>query len=1008
MLPTRFLSDVLPTQGSRIFCFILPGQPGQRPTVQFDQMAGVADAEVERYAQWAISKGADSYVAIAGYGAQVRIVTQGKNAGQQRVSRTQTNALWHRCLRLDIDCGAGKPYPTRKDAWDALKPVLAANALPLPTLVNSGNGLHVYFLFDRDVDLTTWAALSTLLRNACMAGGLHVDPTTTEDAARILRLPGTYNFKGHPALPVVVVKDGVPTDPLYYDQQLAKYALLGNAQLPTIAGTRPSHLGRPVNPMAANLHPPYSLRGVLVGCPGLTAKVVDKGAYDSEPLWHATLALINKSDNAPDVKERVARNLSIGHPGFTEGAFQAKWAQVQQQDYEPPTCEKFASLGMPQCTTCPLRVTHKSPVVLGRAQPQPPQHDAQAAVPLQVAPVLQQAPLAALVTTPVAATQHGIFMLTPGMNSIAIVDGPLSRTLSIHNGVPTVMKLIPNQQGGSTPVNSYIGGYQITAAERLLDAEGKMAIVALTFHRFTDGDVRVEFTHREMSEARAFQQHLAANGLHYNANDVKLLQDKFMPEFLSQLQRIRQANTIAGKCGWTPDFNRFVLGTNMYSTAGVESIRSSSSQSEMDAYHQRGSEQDWTDAFNMVLAGGADRQAIVALGLAAPLMAFSGVDGVLLNAYSPQSGVGKSTLCDAILSIWGSPDRLRKDFRDTAAATFHLAAVSGNLPMVIDEFTNVEGKELSNYIYTITQGREKHRLGADSRLRDNPNRWCLPAIATSNLSVHAKLQNYRQDAIAEAARVFEMRLFPLNVDPSLMGAAKAKIDHLKHNYGFLGPRIVQLLMSQPETYWRAKMMARIAWWDKEMAVDTSDRFRSVVAALMDIGAAIGKAMGYNFDRDAIITEVKRHWHTQVEEYEQARMKPEDFITAYIADNINRIVVYGGETGDQLVGNIDRDYAGEIHTKSQRGMKPQVQSIRIPMKNIKQYVADRNADFKAVLEWMNNEPTMVGRIGSMTFLPNTPRCIRLNGVEFTPAVLGHATLQLVGDTVSSVPVAAVAP
>src|SRR5690348_3613763 len=98
-LPTQFFDAVLPVQGWRVFDFIMPGPPGNRPVAQFDFMPN-GMAQLEGLLDWAVRKQADVYVAIAAYGAQMRTLDRGKNAGEQRVSRVAGNAVAHRCLRI--------------------------------------------------------------------------------------------------------------------------------------------------------------------------------------------------------------------------------------------------------------------------------------------------------------------------------------------------------------------------------------------------------------------------------------------------------------------------------------------------------------------------------------------------------------------------------------------------------------------------------------------------------------------------------------------------------------------------------------------------------------------------------------------------------------------------------------------------------------------------------------------------------------------------------------------
>lgn len=1012
-IPTTFLDAVLPSCGTRVFDLIFPGAPGQRATWQVDVLQGAPVADIERQVTWALQRQADAYVAIAGYGPAQRPIKNGKNAGQLVCARRADNALWHRCLRIDVDVYNGPdpvklastPYRSKAAGWHALKAAIKALSLPVPLLVDSGYGIHCYWLFDRDIELTRWLPLTAQLGAALAHHGLVVDTTTTQDAARILRVPGTFNFKDpNNPQPVTQLTAGEERDPAWFEQALQGYQAVTTAA--PIAGHRPAGMPVHASPLSANLHPPYSMRGVLKTCPGMSARFQTKGAQDAEPLWHAVLTLVAASDDPADVKERVARHLSSGHSAYDPAVFDAKWAQVEAQQYDPPTCETMARLGMAECQQCPLRYTHKAPSVTGRYQTRVLASTAAVPVPPPVAP-----PPAALVNAPPppsaqqlglapagAAQQIGCFLVTAGVSSVSVVDGQLTSRLTVHNGIPSILKQDPAPTPGGQPPPPLvipIGSYQMISAERLLDVAGRGALTTVTFNRHTDGLARVEIDHRAMTDARSFATLLAGAGMHYNSQQIKDLQDKFMPEFLSQLQRLRQASAIASRCGWTEDLQRFVLGTHMYSAQGVESIRPSTAVTEIEAYHQEGDEASWLRAFNRVIAGGHDRAAIVALGIAAPLMAFTGVDGVLLNAYSPESGVGKSTLCDAILSIWGKPDTLRKDFRDSPAATFHLASVSGNMPMVIDEFTNVEGKELSNYVYTITQGRERHRLSSEAKLRDNNHRWCLPAIATSNTSVHAKLQNFRQDATAEAARVFEMRLYPLTIDPAQMGAAKAEIGLLKTHYGFLGPKLAQLFVDKGADFWRRVVLERMAWWDQVMAHDTGDRFRTVVAALIDIGAGIGKLFGLPFDRAAIVDAVQQHWKTQTAEFELGRTKPEDFVTQYVTEKINGFAVFGGPSGDSLIVPPANVYVGEIRGTSV-GSKLQVHEVCVPLSLMRDFIVARNGDYKAVLDWMRvtvRAKGRVRRIARMSFLRGTPRSFRVDGIEFTAELLGQPVLNL---------------
>ena len=52
------------------------------------------------------------------------------------------NVQYLKAFCIDIDCGEGKPYTTKKEGVEALMSFLTATGLPTPTMVDSGNGVH--------------------------------------------------------------------------------------------------------------------------------------------------------------------------------------------------------------------------------------------------------------------------------------------------------------------------------------------------------------------------------------------------------------------------------------------------------------------------------------------------------------------------------------------------------------------------------------------------------------------------------------------------------------------------------------------------------------------------------------------------------------------------------------------------------------------------------------------------------------------------------------------------
>ena len=73
-------------------------------------------------------------------------------------SRKADNCIFYRSLFVDLDvspekAAIGKGYTTKKEALAALETFLAEQELPPPVILDSGTGIHAYWIFDRDVPI---------------------------------------------------------------------------------------------------------------------------------------------------------------------------------------------------------------------------------------------------------------------------------------------------------------------------------------------------------------------------------------------------------------------------------------------------------------------------------------------------------------------------------------------------------------------------------------------------------------------------------------------------------------------------------------------------------------------------------------------------------------------------------------------------------------------------------------------------------------------------------------
>jgi hypothetical protein len=112
--------------------------------------------------------------------------------------RSQATAEYCKVFYLDVDCGPLKDYKDQGEGAAALRQFCDAVGLPKPMVINSGNGLHAYWVLENTIHPKDWKPVARSLKALCTRHKFYADPAVTEDEGRILRLPDSYNYKTDP------------------------------------------------------------------------------------------------------------------------------------------------------------------------------------------------------------------------------------------------------------------------------------------------------------------------------------------------------------------------------------------------------------------------------------------------------------------------------------------------------------------------------------------------------------------------------------------------------------------------------------------------------------------------------------------------------------------------------------------------------------------------------------------------------------------------------------------
>lgn len=147
-----------------------------------------------RYQQEAFETIAEALALIAAHRDEANIWCA--MAGFSRdTSRDAANAVCLQSFWLDVDAHGKGPYETPNDALAGIKAFVKATALPRPNYIHmTGHGVQVFWALPDPVSTHEWQPVADGLQELAKRMKLGADPITA-DPARILRVPGTVNFR---------------------------------------------------------------------------------------------------------------------------------------------------------------------------------------------------------------------------------------------------------------------------------------------------------------------------------------------------------------------------------------------------------------------------------------------------------------------------------------------------------------------------------------------------------------------------------------------------------------------------------------------------------------------------------------------------------------------------------------------------------------------------------------------------------------------------------------------
>lgn len=871
------------------------------------------------------------YFALAGF----------KSAeGKRRATNVETlKALW-----LDIDCGPDKPtqiepstglpkgYATQAEGLAELKKFQDILDFPDPTIVNSGNGWHVYWAFTKEVSAAAWKPVAARLKEVCLKQKFLADPRVF-DVSRILRVPGTLNLKHNPPSSVVVEEVHPPSE---FEELQELLGIEAGVEEVDIDSSTPPLLPNNLSQNYAKSFDRLMMRPD--GCLQLW-DCYENRATLSEPRWWDALSIAQHCDD----RDTAIQKISKGHPDYSHQAVVKKASSIEW----PHSCAQFATNNPTGCKNCVHQGVIKNPIVLAMDVKEDEIREIELPQP-EGKPIPFQIPA-----------------YPPGY----IRGKPSGGIYKVNTG----------EQSGPPKL---VYAYDFYVVKRMQDPE--LGLVAV-FHLITPQDGLREFVipNNKLTDVQSVRREISTYGVLTNPNGYVLLTE-FIIASLIHLQNNVRYETMRVQFGWADNYRKFIVGEREITADGVYHSPASSVTEELVPHFEPcGSLEKWSEVFNLYNKKGMEVQAFAALtGFGAPLLSFTGQQGALINLIHSKSGAGKTTVLRVANSVCGHPKGLLGTPNDTPPAKITKLGLLNSMVNTMDEMTNLPAKAISNFAYAVSQGQGNDKADQkENKLRRNSTSWRTICLTSSNASFYQKLGTLKDNPDGELMRILEFHVNYVDAEIITTEEAKEMFDHqLTENYGHaIVPFMHYVIPNLEET--KKLVRATQNKIDTELRLTGRERNWSAVISANFAAGVIANALGLiDFDMERIYKVVAPLLLDMKQETTVPLGVPSAVIGDFIIRHIDNILVATGEADGRYSKAIAPDMLprGELVIRFETDTK----RMFIPVRKLREDCMNSQTDYKTLIKELTATGACVGTDGKrlskgMKITSPSVRCVEFD-------------------------------
>ena len=839
----------------------------------------------------------DCYFCLSTQAAHGKVFKNALTAHRHRDTAIRFKSIW-----LDVDVKPDKPeeaYGSVKEALAGLGAFVQEANLPPPTaIVLSGGGLHVYWISDTPLTPEEWTPYAQGLRFLAVQKGLKCDAGLTTDRARVLRVPGTFNYKTAP--PRAVKLAGLSPSDLHFPTALSAVAALKpeivTAPVTAVAASyvvdtsvfpRKPPLPASATRLTQGLErtyddAPIDYTGLFTGCPHFQDTYRSHGASCGQGLWMLdVLACTFVKDGA-----KLAHKLSSGHPGYspeeTDRMFARKLAERDSNGLGWPGCHAFASEGSSQCAGCPFNGKIKSPLNLCTK----------------------------------AATPAPKKIYNPPPAGLMLPDG------YVLNNQGVICKLVAvkvkDEEGNATVEDDLRDLFNnVLSDPELFSGEKRELWFRTTLGIDGSGGMMhgpVAISDEDLVNDNTLMTALRSQGVNPKVENEGLVR-AFMSSWVSKIEHARK-RTSTVPYGWIFDDSGkrcgFAYGGKAFYDNGTITSAPVVDRELKKDYTPVGTDLPAMELLKIITDQHHPAlEVIAATSFAGPLMFITGQKNGVFCAYSDSSGAHKSTSVAFAAGVWGNPQRAQENSSSSQLGIQKKLGLLKNLSVYIDEIALKEEMEnVRKALGIFTQGGGGTKLDRNRNTRHREE-WQSLVCLGANVSLRDCILDHSAMSDARLQRVFEFEVEKRDDSTLSPSYVERLATSINQNFGHIGLKFAEYIGKNHKAI-DAEGDAMLKEFERDMKVKDQERFWSALVVTTVYGAILAnRVLGHQWFHHE---EIYRYL---VEKFEDQRKKVQtstavgkegqsvlyDLMTTFFKANIDSTIWTAEMVGPGVPGTI---------------------------------------------------------------------------------------------------------